>query len=709
MGSRKLIKIGMFIVALFAGATMYLAVQLATKQVPAVNAQTNCESCTRYEKSKADYEYWKRVVAPGKTDPNWEKQIQDLERQCNACKNPSGGVFKCGDNVCPAGFNSCNPLDRNECLRPDDPRHGAKCRYQSKGGTCAPAKFADGLAQQKLTQPNQMLFCNGGNIVYKGGGYTYMSDVTVGTPRCFSGADKGCNEPNRTGIVPGNGTTCGNPYRCAEQPTPQPAPKAKIRIKAVCDGSINLTGIDFAVSRGGKVLATGKTEQEATVEGLDRVDIYLGKLPESITNTYKNINPKGERSLQGKNVDSNNVIEYRFDYIGCAAPTTTPVATSTPAPTKTPEPTKVPVRNPKIVISKTVIGNNTPAAQGKIKFNITVRNIGDTDITSFALSDDFAPFDKDGYLRFDSVSYKTAKAESNCAKPGEGICPKVENLSNGRKKLLWDNMPPKSGVASEDGILNRGSADKSYQDGEELVLTLEFTLVKTFAGDPGELNDNCGTVHTITYRDENNKDSKTDVNSRSCTEFFSPKPSNLTVDITKDYLGGIVNVGKDVTFKAVIRNTSDRAYEDIDFTDEYNLNDQRVAIAKALRLKTVFVAKGNRSVEVKNYSSRDPLKIDDLQNIEYNGVKFGNLEKGETMELTLVYSAEMPFDKVCDVVTVNVTDKDKNRATDNALACSDKIVAPEAPVTGANFILNFIAPMLALGATIAGKFIINRA
>lgn len=625
MTNKTLFKLGLFLIALTSAIGIYLALQL---------------------------------VARG--------SLNAAQAQAATCQN---GTVK-------------NPFDATQCFPANDPRLSAKCRYKSGGGSCAPAQFLPGTYDNLAI--GEMAFCNGGRVLYidkndQGfpavGGYTYMESVNKGSIRCLQNGitpDKACDGKND--LVMGEGTTCSNPYKCAPKSTPTPQPKAKVVIKAVCDNSINLTGdlsVDFVISRGGQnnVIARGKTEQEVEVPGLDRIDIFTGKLPQSVTNKYPNISPKNEQSFIGKVVASDRAIVYEFSYNNCTpAPTATPtriVQTVTPTPT-------TPSKNPNVSISKTVVGTTTIAQNAKVRFNITVKNTGDVDLTTFNLFDEFDPT----YIKFDSAKYK-----------GVTIDPQVENV-NGRTRLVWLNLPPKSGVPNEDGVLNIN---------EEFVLNLEFTLIKQFDGDPGAANDNCGVVTTIGYKNADNAVRSSDVNLKSCAEFFSEKKTQLTVETTKSFISGTTTL-QDVKFRAVIRNNSDRAYSDIDFTDEYD--------SKALKLKSVSITKGNVTTDVKCYASTTPLVINDLQDLKQCGTTLGGLQKGESYQIDITYTAQIATTATCDVVTGNVSDG-TDRVSSKAQACTTTITAPNPPETGANFILNFIVPMLTLAATTVGRVIVK--
>ncbi len=372
-------------------------------------------------------------------------------------------------------------------------------------------------------------------------------------------------------------------------------------------------------------------------------------------------------------------------------PSRTPQQTPTPTPTTPTTPTPTATPTPQVTIQKTLTSPNYQPIGSEVTFNIVVTNTGGVDIRNFVLTDNFDP----NYLQYISTSYKTKSLEPDSNATG----------TDGRRTLVWNYMPPKPDrISGEDGVLTIG---------ESMTITLKFKSLKATTTQLTVENDNCGVVNTIEYTDKNNQTQVQTVNLKSCAEFNVPEtPTNLTIRVSKYTITPSVNVGQEVKFQAVIANTSDRSYTDIDFIDNYDATHLKLMKVKLARIASIpsgaYTFKDtDYAVEVTTFSSVNPLVMNNLQDVKNSqGNAFGKLDPSASYVLEITYQAQAPSDSTCDTVIGNVTDNNGKGASGNAQACA-KVNAPLPPNTGASFLMNFIVPVITLvAATITKRFIV---
>lgn len=345
---------------------------------------------------------------------------------------------------------------------------------------------------------------------------------------------------------------------------------------------------------------------------------------------------------------------------------------------------------PNIEIKKTLTSPNFQPIGNTVTFDISVRNTGNVDVRSFTLYDEFDP----NYLEFVSSVYRTQV--DNTINPDT---PTGELLTNGRRRLAWSNMPPRSTqVAGEDGILTVG---------ETFTLKLTFRVLKATTAQIALENDNCGVVQGINYRDDQGQDATYTFNPRreSCAEFQSVTPAALTATITKQVLTPSVRVGNEVKFKAVLTNNDaeKRTYADIDFTDQYDTRYLKPS-------RIVITAPNGRTVTVNNLPNTGTITISNIQDkTDASGNVLGGLAYGQSYTFELVYVATAPITTTCDTVFANVGDNSNpvnGGTTNQAQACAE-ITAPPPPDTGANVFLNLLMPLVAIaGSVVTKKYLI---
>ncbi len=438
----------------------------------------------------------------------------------------------------------------------------------------------------------------------------------------------------------------------------------EIGVVAQCiDGTQEALNLLFTTAEGvsGTTPASGIEIQGASTQ------VTIGDIPQDVRSRFENIELVGatERTVNAGDTAS-------YEYRNCV----------------------LEEKDPGISIEKVIIDGNPNIVDGIITFGLRVTNTGDVDIENFTLSDNYDA----RYIEFLDSTY-----DGEDFPPTATLPPAQRSF---RAVLIWDDLPP-----AEEGVLRVG---------DTFTIVLRFRAIEPIQDAEGPEDENCGVIQEFTYTDENGEENIIDDENllpEDCVEYdIIEEPEDIVVDVKKYNVNpSTVAVGQTVRFQAVIGNTSDVTYTDIDFTDRYDgryLSIINVRITKRSNIPSGPIDFGNEQYFIIGRSrlsfsegTRDSfLQVNNLQNIN----NFGSLAPGHSFVLELAFTAVAPINSTCDEVIGDVKDEKGRSVSDRDDACA-KIIAPPPPKTGASFLVNFIAPTgLLIAGAVARRFYILR-
>lgn len=668
-----------------------------------------------------------------------------------------------GGNCLPQDAASCQAKAIDKCTpQPvDEYPSGTDCKSSATNG-CVPAEFKTS-ALGKLQNPYEMLYCRNLTGQRDSKGWYYGVAEAVGSqdnPFGSCGYDNLC-QINGSGLHSGGeGTSCGNPYRCPEAtstPTPTPTPTPSTTNTPTPTGS---TGTPTPtptptpippVCVNSYFEVNGQQVKQLTASNFDQTVVVRTQIRNAdgsagYLNIYNRDNVNGvpqpaiipvrdaDRNAQGQPVNSGMVLFPNSQIRTFVTPTksvtndittyswavkvdrlfgsaSNPVIdTATGQALKNvqmnalaggtgndsncviylAQPTRT-QQNPAISIVKERVSPDYQKVGSNIVFNITVRNTGDVDIRNFTLSDNFDP----NYLQFNSAVYTKAGQDYV-------INPSATDTVNGRTRLTWNNMPPKSNIVpNEDGVLTVG---------ESMTLTVNFKILKDTTQAQLLQHQNCGVTSTIQYVDDQGQTQEVTLNPapQSCDEFNTSTETPLTATIDKTTLTPSVVLPNQVRFKGVLTNTDNeqRTYTKIDFADEYDttyLKPNRVVVTNpAGRSATVTNILNTGTIRVLIYEQGNNASLKDI-----NGNELGALPYNQSYTIELVFDSIASVDKTCDTIFADVANGNNGGTSNRDTACAE-ITPPPPPNTGADAVLNLLVPGIGMVATGAANFIIRR-
>ncbi len=190
--------------------------------------------------------------------------------------------------------------------------------------------------------------------------------------------------------------------------------------------------------------------------------------------------------------------------------------------------------NPSLTISQDIFeGNGRFVVGDRIGYEVRIKNIGNVDIHSFTLSQEYNP----EYLEFFTAKYEGAGNEFKTLNPTSSSI----NMPDQRQTLVWSDLPPlpprpvsMRPDPREDGVL---SADVNNGDGETLTIYMQFRIKKELPNPiNNHENENCSILGgTIRYRDPVSGEIRPFAlpQVRACTQFYlrgssTPTPSSTS-------------------------------------------------------------------------------------------------------------------------------------------------------------------------------------
>ncbi|MFW5719835.1 MAG: hypothetical protein ACOCXT_02285 [Candidatus Dojkabacteria bacterium] len=439
----------------------------------------------------------------------------------------------------------------------------------------------------------------------------------------------------------------------------------EIGVVAQCiDGTQEALNLSFTTAEGvsGTTPASGIEIQGTSTQ------VTIGDIPQDVRSRFENIELVGGATERTVNAGDTANYEYR----NCV----------------------LEEKDPGISIEKVIIDGDSNIVDGIITFGLRVTNTGDVDIENFTLSDNYDA----RYIEFLDSTYNGEDF------PPTATLPPAQGSF--RAVLIWDDLPP-----AEEGVLRVG---------DTFTIVLRFRAIEPIQDAEEQEDQNCGVIQEFTYTDENGEKNVIDDDNLlpdDCVEYdIIEEPEDIVVDVKKyNVAPSTVAVGQTVRFQAVIGNTSDVTYTDIDFTDRYDgryLSIINVKITKRSNIPSGPIDFGNEQYFIIGRSrlsfsegTRDSfLQVNNLQNIN----NFGSLAPGHSFVLELAFTAVAPISSTCDEVIGDVEDEEGRSVSDRDDACA-KIIAPPPPKTGASFLVNFIAPTgLLIAGAVARRFYILR-